>query len=112
MGHDGPAGQYPYLHLASWFDERIPILVCAFGRKSLGFMGGVFDGVILHTFMSDEAVSRAVGLVRKGAEEAGRDPQDVKIWTVLATGSDLDEEKEIRILARRPVVTDDAFAAR
>jgi len=51
VGHDGPAGQFPHLHLASWFDERIPILLCAFGRRSLGFAGSVFDGVILHTFM-------------------------------------------------------------
>jgi len=86
VGHDGPAGKFPYLHLASWFDERIPVLVCAFGRRSLEFVGSVFDGVILHTFMSDEAVTRAVGLVRKG---------------VLATGPDLDEEQELRYLTAR-----------
>ena len=101
VGHDGPAGQVPHLHLASWFDERIPILLCAFGRRSLGFAGSVFDGVILHTFMSDAAVTRAVGLVRKGAEDSGRDPDDVKIWTVLASGPDLDEEKELRYLTAR-----------
>ena len=101
VGHDGPAGQFPYLHLANWFDERIPILVCAFGRRSLGFVGSVFDGVILHTFMSDAAVTRAVGLVRKGAEDAGRDPDAVKIWTVLASGPDLDEERELRYLTAR-----------
>ncbi|MFQ5699135.1 MAG: TIGR03857 family LLM class F420-dependent oxidoreductase [Myxococcota bacterium] len=96
VGHDGPAGRFPYLHLADWFDERIPVLICAFGRRSLGFAGSVFDGVILHTFMSDAAVARAAGLVRKGAEEAGRGPDDVKVWSVLATGPDLSEEKELR----------------
>lgn len=101
VGHDGPAGKFPYLHLASWFNERIPVLICAFGRRSLGFVGSVFDGVILHTFMSDAAVARAVGLVRKSAEDAGRDPDDVKIWSVLATGSDLDEEKKLRYLTAR-----------
>jgi probable F420-dependent oxidoreductase len=101
VGHDGPAGKFPYLHLASWFDERIPILLCAFGRRSLEFAGSVFDGVILHTFMSDAAVERAVGLVRKGAEAAGRNPDDVKIWSVLATGPDLDEEKQLRYLTAR-----------
>jgi alkanesulfonate monooxygenase SsuD/methylene tetrahydromethanopterin reductase-like flavin-dependent oxidoreductase (luciferase family) len=51
--------------------------------------------------MSDAAVTRAVGLVRKGAEEAGRNPDDVKIWSVLATGPDLGEEKELRYLTAR-----------
>jgi 5,10-methylenetetrahydromethanopterin reductase len=101
VGHDGPAGKFPHLHLASWFDERIPILLCAFGRRSLEFAGSVFDGVILHTFMSDAAVTRAVALVRKGAEEAGRNPDDVQIWSVLATGPDLDEEQELRYLTAR-----------
>jgi 5,10-methylenetetrahydromethanopterin reductase len=101
VGHKGPAGEFPYLHLASWFDERIPILICAFGRRSLGFVGSIFDGVILHTFMSDAAVARAVALVRKGAEDAGRNPDEVKIWTVLATGADLPEEKALRYLTAR-----------
>jgi 5,10-methylenetetrahydromethanopterin reductase len=101
VGHDGPAGKFPHLHLASWFKERIPILLCAFGRRSLEFAGSVFDGVILHTFMSDAAVTRAVALVRKGAEEAGRNPDDVQIWSVLATGPDLDEEQGLRYLAAR-----------
>ena len=41
VGHDGPAGKFPYLHLASWFDERIPVLICPFGRRSLEFVGSV-----------------------------------------------------------------------
>ena len=101
VGHDGPAGRFPYLHLASWFNERIPILICAFGRRSLEFVGSVFDGVILHTFMSDAAVTRAIGLIRKGAENAGRNPDDIKVWTVLATGPDLDEERSLRYLTAR-----------
>jgi len=101
VGHDGPAGKFPYLHLADWFDERIPVLICAFGRRSLGFVGSVFDGVILHTFMSDAAVARAAGLVRSSAEAAGRKPDDVKIWAVLATGVDLSEEKALKYMTAR-----------
>ena len=101
VGHQGPAGSFPHLYIGDWFCERIPLLVCAFGRRSLGFVGSVFDGVILHTFMSDAAVERAVALVRRGAEEAGRDPKQVKVWSVLATGSNLSEEKELRYLTAR-----------
>jgi probable F420-dependent oxidoreductase len=101
VGHKGPAGEFPYLYGADWLDEQIPLLLCAFGRRSLEFAGGVFDGVILHTFMSDEAVARAVGLVRRGAEKAGRDPASVKVWTVLATACDVPEEKALKYLVAR-----------
>jgi len=101
VGHDGPAGKFPYLYIAEWFDERIPLLICAFGRKSLGFVGKVFDGVVLHTFMTDEAVARARALVRKGAEEAGRDPDAVKIWALVATACDLPEETNLKYITAR-----------
>lgn len=101
VGHDGPAGKFPHLYLADWFDERIPLLICAFGRRSLGFVGSVFDGVILHTFMSDAAVTRAVGLVRRGAEAAGRNPDEVRTWALVASGANLSEEKELRYLTAR-----------
>jgi 5,10-methylenetetrahydromethanopterin reductase len=101
VGHDGPAGKFPYLYIADWFDERIPLLICAFGRKSLGFVGKVFDGVVLHTFMSDEALSRARAIIRKGAEEAGRDPDAVKIWALVATACDLSEETNLTYITAR-----------
>jgi 5,10-methylenetetrahydromethanopterin reductase len=101
VGHDGPAGKFPYLYIAEWFDERIPLLICAFGHKSLGFVGKVFDGVVLHTFMTDEAVARARALVRKGAEEAGRDPDAVKIWALVATACDLPEETNLKYITAR-----------
>jgi 5,10-methylenetetrahydromethanopterin reductase len=101
VGHKGPIGEYPYLHCASWLDDDIPLFIMAFGRKSLAFVGRVFDGVILHTFMSDAAVARAVGLVRKGAEEAGRDPNDVKVYSLVATGCDVDEADELKFLTAR-----------
>jgi len=101
VGHTGACGDFPHLYVADWFKERIPLLACAFGRKSLGFMGSVFDGVILHTFMSDDAVARAVALTRKAAEDAGRDPDDVKVWAMPATACDASEEKQLRNLVAR-----------
>ena len=101
VGHKGACGDFPHLYIADWFQERIPLLVCAFGRKSLHFMGSVFDGVILHTFMSDAAVTRAVELTRKAAEEAGRNPDDVKVWAMPATACDASEEQLLRYLVAR-----------
>jgi len=101
VGHKGPIGDYPYLHCASWLDEDIPLFMVAFGRRSLAYVGKVFDGVILHTFMSDAAVERAVGLVRRGAEEAGRDPAGVKVYALLAAGCDFSEERQLKLLTAR-----------
>jgi alkanesulfonate monooxygenase SsuD/methylene tetrahydromethanopterin reductase-like flavin-dependent oxidoreductase (luciferase family) len=58
--------------------------------------GRVVDGVILHTFVTDEALARCVAEVRAGAEEAGRDPAAVKVWAVLATLHEPDHERLLR----------------
>lgn len=102
VGHDGPAGQYPYLVQDSSFDEDIPVLLMAMGHNQLRLAGRIADGVVLHTFMSDAAVTRSVRLVREAAEQAGRDPASVRIWSVLATIEDsLDEAARLRKLAGR-----------
>jgi 5,10-methylenetetrahydromethanopterin reductase len=102
FGHDGPAGRYGFLGLDPDFDADIPVMLCALGERTLEFAGGVFDGVILHTFFTDEALVRSVAAVRRGAEVAGRDPDQVEIWSVLATVHDeLDEELRLRKLVGR-----------
>jgi probable F420-dependent oxidoreductase len=101
VGHDSALGKFPYLHQAAFLDEPIPLLFTAFGARSLEFAGSVFDGVILHTFMSDDAVKRAVSLVRRGAEQAGRDPAAVKVWSVLAVACDASEERRLKLLTAR-----------
>jgi 5,10-methylenetetrahydromethanopterin reductase len=85
MGHDGPSGRYPVLHLDSSFDEDIPIGFTAFGPNSLSFAGRCVDMVVLHTFFTDETVERCVRTVRDAAEQAGRDPDSVRIWSCYAT---------------------------
>jgi probable F420-dependent oxidoreductase len=86
--HDGPAGSFPYLQLDAGFDEDVPLLFVALGEQSFELAGRVMDALVLHTFFSDEAVTRAVAAVRRGAEQAGRDPSAVRIWSVLATVGD------------------------
>ena len=100
MGYDGPLGNYPYLHM-NGLDEDIPLAFCCYGPRSLEFAGSIFDAVILTTFLSDAAVTRAVNLVRQGAEKAGRDPSHVKVWSVLATAHEPDEETRLRYLIAR-----------
>ena len=88
LGHDGPAGRYPVLRLDPDFDEAIPLLWTAFGPNSLALGGRVFDAVVLHTFFSDETTARCVAAVKRAAEEAGRDPASVRVWSCFATVGD------------------------
>src|SRR3954447_20404305 len=60
VGHDGPAGKFPVLALDPTFDEAIPLMFTAFGPQSLALCGRAFDGVILHTFFTDETLQRCV----------------------------------------------------
>ena len=102
VGHDGPAGTFPYLQQDPSFAEDIPIVMVALGERTLEFAGRVADGVVLHTFFTDDALARSVAAVRLGAEKAGRDPADVRVWSVLATvGDHIDEERRLRKLAGR-----------
>ena len=97
MGHDGPAGSYPVLHLGREFDADIPLVFVAFGPKSLKLAGRAFDDVVLHTFFTDETLDRCVRTVKEAAEQAGRDPDSVTVWSCLATvGDHLPEELRLR----------------
>jgi 5,10-methylenetetrahydromethanopterin reductase len=98
FGHDGPIGTYPFLFPLSPLDERIPLLMVSIGPKSMELAGRIADAVVLHTFMSDEAVARSVASVRRSAEEAGRDPAAVRIWacTAVMDADAMDDETRLR----------------
>ena len=86
--HDGPAGRFPLLLLDPTLDEHLPMGVGGFGENTLRLAGRCFDEVLLHTFFADENVVRCVETVKSAAEQAGRDPDDVQVWSCLATISD------------------------
>jgi probable F420-dependent oxidoreductase len=97
VGHEGPAGRFPVLHLDASFDETIPLGLVAFGPNTLALAGRTFDMVVLHTFFTDETVVRAVETVRAAAEQSGRDPAAVRIWSCYATIPDsIPEELRLR----------------
>jgi len=101
VGHDGPMGAMPYLSMGDWIDADIPIHFVGFGARSLRFAGKHFDGVHLHTFISLEGLRRAKALIQEGAEEAGRDPDAVKITTVCATALEPDRKAHLKKLIAR-----------
>ncbi|MGN2640237.1 TIGR03857 family LLM class F420-dependent oxidoreductase [Nocardia takedensis] len=102
LGHDGAIGSYPVLHLGVTLDPPPPILLVTMSPRTLRLAGHIADAVVLHTFLSDEATARAVATVREAATAAGRDPDSVRIWSVLATvGDELAETDRLRRLYGR-----------
>jgi alkanesulfonate monooxygenase SsuD/methylene tetrahydromethanopterin reductase-like flavin-dependent oxidoreductase (luciferase family) len=63
-----------------WAKDRaeIPLYVAGYGPKVLAIAGRIGDGVIIQ-LADPEIVEWIVGQVRRGAEEAGRDPADVQV---------------------------------
>lgn len=59
--YSGEIGDFPLLGYSDYITEDVPILFVGFGPKSLRNAGKIYDGAHLHTFMSPEAVARAVG---------------------------------------------------
>ncbi len=97
MGHDGPAGRYPVLHLDAELDEDLPLALVAFGPHSLELGGRCFDEVVLHTFFTDETTARCVATVKQAAERAGRDPDAVRVWSCFATiGDHVPEDRRLK----------------
>jgi probable F420-dependent oxidoreductase len=88
VGHKGPAGSWPVLRLDPAFREDIPLMLTAFGPQSLALGGRAYDGVVLHTFFTDETTARCVRTIKQAAEQAGRDPTAVRVWSCFATIGD------------------------
>lgn len=88
LGHTDAAGTYPVLRLDPAFDEDIPLTLTAFGPDTLALGGRCFDAVVLHTYFTDETTARAVRTVKEAAEQAGRDPAAVTVWSCFATIGD------------------------
>ena len=97
IGHDGPLGKYPVLVLDPAFDEDIRLALVAFGPNTLRLGGRLFDDVILHTYFTPETLQRCVRTVKDAAEQAGRDPDSVRVWSCFATvGDHLPEELRLK----------------
>jgi probable F420-dependent oxidoreductase len=96
FGHDGPAGKFPLLHLDGTLDEYLPMSITAFGPNTLALGGRCFDDIVLHTYFTDETTARCVKTVKDAAEQAGRDPATVRVWSCFATvGDHLPEDKRL-----------------
>ncbi len=97
IGHAGPVGNFPILHLDSALDEYLPLCLVAFGDNSLELAGRAFDDVVLHTYFTDDTTAHCVQVVKEAATKAGRDPDGVRVWSCFATiGDYLPEELRLK----------------
>jgi probable F420-dependent oxidoreductase len=58
--------------------EPVPVYVAGYGPKVLAIAGRVADGVVIQ-LADPEIVEWIVGQVRRAAEEAGRDPSELRV---------------------------------
>jgi probable F420-dependent oxidoreductase len=104
VSYDGPAGHFPALRLGDLPDVPVPpLLFAAIGPKSLALAGQHFDGVVLHPFLTPDAVNRSASLVREAADRAGRDPQAVRIYATVVVAPDLSPDEEVAVVGARAV---------
>src|SRR4029079_17532325 len=79
------------------FKGNIGVAIVASGPKTLALGGRAFDDVILHTYFTPETLQRAVKTVKDAAEQAGRAPASVRVWSCFAAvGDQLPEELRLK----------------
>ena len=102
VSYDGPAGVFPQLKLPQITGLKPPPLyLAAIGPKTLALAGEAFDGVILHPFLTPEAVAESAGIIRAAAEKAGRDPRSVRVVATIVSAPDMSpEDAELAINSR------------
>src|SRR5271155_4658319 len=103
VDYDGPAGRYPNMRMPELPEVAPPMILAAIGPKTLALAGRHFDGAVLHPFLTPEGVARSVAIVRKAAEEAGRDPSTVKIYAEVVVAPDADEAEILSAVSIRAV---------
>src|SRR5271155_4560141 len=88
VDYEGPAGRYPNMRMPELPEVAPPMILAAIGPKTLALAGQHFDGAVLHPFLTPEGVARSVAVVRKAAEQAGRDPAAVRIYAEVVVAPD------------------------
>lgn len=89
VSYDGPAGHFPELRLGERPDvPPPPVLLAAVGPRTLAVAGRAFDGVILHPFLTPDAVGRSVAAVHEAARAAGRDPAALRCYATVVVAPD------------------------
>lgn len=73
--------------------HRLPVWIAGYGPKALAITGRIADGAILQ-IADPDLIRWCVGLLRAGAREAGRDPDDIAV--MAAAPAHIGERTEAR----------------
>ena len=102
ISEQGPAGSFRGLRFTDLPGEPTPpILFGTVGPRGLLLAGRAFDGVILHPFLSVDAVARSARSARDAAIAAGRDPAALRVVATVVCAPELSAERQaIAVQAR------------
>lgn len=101
VNYDGPVGTLRNAALGISLEQPPPIIMSPMGDRTCYWSGKLCDAVVYNSLWSADAVAHSTRLVRQGALEAGRNPDDVRIWTIGIAACDLDEQDTLNIIIRR-----------
>ncbi|HEX6510657.1 MAG TPA: LLM class flavin-dependent oxidoreductase [Chloroflexota bacterium] len=80
-------------------ETHVPIYLAALGPQMVRLAAREFDGFIMN-WPTAEAVAEYRGIVDQAAQEAGRDPSQVKILSLTMTVADPNDESSIDAMRR------------
>lgn len=91
VSYDGPAGRFPKMQMADVPSLAPPLVLAAMGPKTLALAGRVFDGVLLHPFLTVKGIHKSVEIIRQAVIDAGRSLAAVKIYATVVVAPDLSQ---------------------
>ena len=101
VDYSGPAGELRGASLGIALEEPPPIIMSPMGDRTCYWAGKHCDAVVYNSLWTSAAVEHSTRLVRQGAEDAGRDPAQVRVWTIGVAACELSEEDSLNIIVRR-----------
>lgn len=104
VNYEGPVGRFENLKLTDRSGHRPPpVIFTAMGPQALQLGGSLCDGVLLHPFLTVDAVRTCAVTIRAAARAAGRAPGDVRVIANVVVAPDLPREEEDSVVAGRAV---------
>lgn len=76
-----------------WSECEVPVVMACSGPKSLQLGGRIADGVLFQVGSNPAFVNYALDNIRKGAEQAGRTLEDIKLYMRVACAVSEDRDK-------------------
>ncbi|HEY3843061.1 MAG TPA: TIGR03857 family LLM class F420-dependent oxidoreductase [Acidimicrobiales bacterium] len=102
VSYHGPAGRFPSMRIRVLPDvPPPPLYLAAIGPKTLSLAGRCFDGVILHPFLTPDAVAQSVAIMREARDSAGRSQETFNVFAAVVAPSEIELAAQIRSASSR-----------